>query len=174
MSAEIIQFGAPRPRKIVPVIPADRAVRDQRIAGRPSDLLEAREARDAAWRKVDAERRYFSARLKFLDAVFFAHRARVLIVEDHETQMFPVEEEPYLEEHHRLVEGLRHLTEQQLRLPASCSQQVNWKRSFALGGGWPKVTLARSLIQEYIDADEAFLKACPRKPRSGYRKGRDT
>lgn len=166
MSAEIIEFGALRRRKIVPILAADKAVRDQRTTvGRPRDLLEAREARRAAWHKVDAERRYFRARLDFLDAVFFAHRARVLIVDDRDAEMFPVEEEPYLEEHHRLVDRLRQLTECQLRLPAACSQHVNWKRPFAIGGGWPKVTLERSLIEEYIEADEAFLKACPRKPR---------
>jgi hypothetical protein len=144
-------------------------VHDQRVAGRPGDLLEEREARSKAWHRVDAERRYFRARLEFVDAVYFAHRARVLIVEDHERESFPVDEGPYLEEHHRLVDGLRDLTERQLRLPAACSQHVNWKRSFAVGGGWPKVTLARSLIEEYITADEAFLKACPRKPR-GYKR----
>jgi hypothetical protein len=164
MSAEIIQFGTPR--RIVPIVAADKAVRDQRVDRRPADLLEAREARSAAWRKVDAERRYLRARLDFLDAVFFAHRAGVLIVDDREAEMFPVEESPYLEEHHRLVDLLLKVTEIQIRLPAAVSQHANWKRSFALGGGFPKVTMERSLIEEYIEADEAFLKACPRKPRS--------
>ncbi len=170
MSAEIIQFDAPRRRKTVPIVAADRAAHDQRVVvGRPGDLLEAREARSEAWRKLDAERRFFRARLEFLDAVFFAHRAAVLIVEDHETKMFPVEEAPYLEEHRRLVECLRDITEQQLRLPAATSQHVNWKRPYAIGGGWPKVTLARSLIEENIESDETFLAACPRKPR-GYKR----
>lgn len=174
MSAEIIQFGAPRPRRAVPIKSGPQSTRllaDPDTLRRTGDLLEARAARSAAWHKVDAERRYFRARLEFLDAVFFAHRAAVLIVDDREAGAFPVEETPYLEEHHRLVDRLRQVTEQQIRMPAAVAQHVNWKRSFALGGGWPKVTLERELIEEYIEADEAFLKACPRKPR-GYDKGR--
>lgn len=172
MSAEIIQFGAPRRREIVPILSADTAERGHRVHRQPADLLEEREARNAAWHKVDAERRFFLARVKFLDAIFFAHRAKVIILMDvAESQSFPVEEAPYLEEHHRLVEILRQITEDQLRLPAACSQHVNWKRPFAIGGGWPRVAIERSLIGEYIEADEAFLAACPRKPR-GY-KGRD-
>jgi hypothetical protein len=166
MSAEIITL-VPGRGYVRSLPAASRQVVPNFAAARPADLLEEREARSKAWHKLDAERRFFRARLEFVDAVFFAHRAKVNILMDAcESASFPVEEGPYLEEHRRLVQALRQITEEQIRLPAAVSQHVNWKRPFALGSGWPRVTLARSLIEEYIEADEAFLKACPRKPRS--------
>lgn len=167
MSADIIQFGSPRvsaraaSRQIVPITVSN---------GGAVDMLQEREARDKAWRKLKATRDFYEQLLHFVDKGMMVWQVGSSdeIAEQFRSAV-PIDWDAHHAERDRVMELLKQATARLLLQPAAYSTHVLWKETH-LRNGWPVVDLSVKQIDRMIDADKAFLAAAPRK-RGGSHKG---
>jgi hypothetical protein len=145
---------------------ADRVARAL-AARRHTPSPEERDKRAAQWRMVVAEIDYWSALHRMADACsVVAH-----------VGLWPLGQLPHLvgtdldASHKEIAQRRRETAAKLLMTPAAFQADVDRKYRIVRSGDSEALGLTRQQIEAQIAADEAFLKACPRRER-GTRRGR--
>lgn len=169
MSAEIIQFGSPR-------VPARAASRQTAPItsrqGEHVDLHEERAARDKAWDKLRIALKYCDCMLDMIDRALMVWQvgASEQIPERYRAAL-PDDWDAHHAERDVVRDAQKQLTARLLLQPAAYASHVIWKEQHLRSRGGPITDLSVKQIERQIEADKAFLAACPRK-RGGYHRGR--
>jgi hypothetical protein len=187
MSCEIIQFSAAAKRSatiktstrvgedIGDNIPAEidfrspewKARKAERAADRPVTAINSdlRQARRKAWGAAEAATRYWSVRIEFEDAVYWAQREGLPEGRSH----------PDVDRADRypMVEKYREALVRQLLTPAWDANSVKWKKATFAKGQHKHTDIKPDRIKRAIAADEAWLAEHPTRksrPMSNERK----
>lgn len=161
MSADIIRFGnfvratvgdVPVPR-IVPIRAGDNAI-------------EERERRNREWDIAEARTRFYKALYALTLAAQSAQRRGVDI--PGAVQLLFASEQEATNSRVAAMEEAGKAVVRQLQTPVAWSGQLNWKRQFLRN---MDCFLSLPEVRALIEADEKFLKTCPRNS-GGYRRSR--